>query len=212
MSLEVLAYVGAALAVVVAVMAYRYWRSTAPYALRVRESHAREIRESRLAAAVATRASDESVVSAEIVGATRELEPELRNPAEESPEIETNDAAVSGPPEEPNTSERLVAESSDTPDTVLFEPAYRLIEDFDLPSSPSSPTGPPGSVAAMLKDLNEQLAALPSGIELLDLPIVERRKVADRREDLLSDRARLLEQKKRGAHRRSRHRDSDQTE
>jgi hypothetical protein len=64
----------------------------------------------------------------------------------------------------------------------------------------------------MLKDLNEQLAALPSGIELLDLPIVERRKVADRREDLLSDRARLLEQKKRGAHRRSRHRDSDQTE
>jgi hypothetical protein len=210
--LEVLAYIGAALAVVVAVMAYRYWRSTAPYALRVRESHAREMRESRPAAAVATRASDESAVSAEIVATARELEPELRNPAEESPEIETNDAAATEPPEEPNTAERPDVESSDTPDTMLFKPAYRLIEDLESPSSPSRPTEPPGSVAAILKDLNEQLAALPSGIELLDLPIVERRKVADRREDLLSDRARLLEQKKRGAHRRSRHRDSDQTE
>jgi hypothetical protein len=156
--LEFLAYLGAALAVVVAVMAYRYWRSTAPYALRVRESHARRMRESRLAASASE--ADESVVS----------------------------------------------------DRALLGPVFRLIEDLESSSSPSHPPEPPGSVAGMLNDLNEQLAALPSGIELMDLPIVERRKVADRREKLLSDRARLLRQKKRGAHRRSRHRDADQPE
>ena len=60
------------------------------------------------------------------------------------------------------------------------------------------------SIAAVIKDLDEQLAALPSGIELIDLPILERRRIADRRDELLNDRERLLEKRKRGAHRHRR--------
>ncbi len=43
---ELLAYVGAAAMVVIAFVAYRYWRSTATYARQVRESHARQRLES----------------------------------------------------------------------------------------------------------------------------------------------------------------------
>jgi hypothetical protein len=83
-------------------------------------------------------------------------------------------------------------------------PAYRLIEDLEPKGSAPQLDELQGPIAALLKELDEQLAALPSGIALIDLPIVERRRIADRREELLSDRELLLEEKKRGAHRRGR--------
>lgn len=82
-----------------------------------------------------------------------------------------------------------------------LKPEYRLIEELE-PRNRSLDPPPAGSFTQLLKELDEQLAALPSGIELIDLPILERRRIADRREELLSDRELLLEEKKRGAHRR----------
>jgi len=96
----------------------------------------------------------------------------------------------------------LQANLEETLEKSLLTAEYRLIE--ELEPRGSSPPADPGSIVALLKELDEQLAALPSGIELIDLPILERRRVADRREELLSDQARLLAQKKRGAHRRRR--------
>ncbi len=159
MPTEFLAYIGAAAMVVLAFLAYRYWRSTAAYAHRVRESHARQIRDSYRA----TAASEEVIP----------------DPEADLPEARTDQAVPS--------------------------PAFRLIEDLE-PRQTTARASSLGPVAELLKELDEELAALPKGIELMNLPLLERRRVADRREQLTKDRSRLLDQPQKGNHRRSRRR------
>ncbi len=131
----------------------------------------------------------------------------------EEPEPQPDEAEFeAGEPEAPVTEDQ-VADGSDETGTASIEwnngetspglkTEYRLIEELEPRKSPARTIEAAGSFATLLKELDEQLAALPSGIELIDLPILERRRIADRRQELLSDRERLLEQKKRGAHRR----------
>jgi hypothetical protein len=128
------------------------------------------------------------------------------DPAEQ-PEQETTSGSTEGvAAEDAEGPEETPVPSSSEEEDLLQEPAYRLIDELE-PRAPSSRVVEvSGSVAALLKELDEKLEALPSGIELIDMPVLERRRIADRREELLSDRQLLLEQKRRGAHRRRRSR------
>ena len=325
MSVEILAYVGAAVMVVLAILAYRYFRSTATYARRVRESHfyqeqgplmvsapthlaplqppspsaepaneapisipdASEIEETSTASDAdpdedatpgidsgaddptsesspdeteptqpvpddigeeSTVADDpESPIGEPAQGTTelpdvlmsgQEPEPVIEERAEEpvgeiSPgaaeaapiealdtETATPDEPLTAIPDQPPAGQEdaepeisddgpeesvatvLNSATAPTPVEANQQAGYRLIEELEPPADPSPLPEATGSIGELLKELDEQLAGLPSGIELIDLPILERRQVARRREDLLSDRTRLLEQKKRGAHRR----------
>ncbi|MGZ8754477.1 MAG: hypothetical protein ACXW15_04750 [Acidimicrobiia bacterium] len=98
----------------------------------------------------------------------------------------------------------LRMDDGEIPEEIPMKPEYRLIEELEPRETSSRAINETGSIAALLKELDEKLAALPSGIELINLPILERRRIADRREELLSDRELLLEQRKRGTHRRRR--------
>ncbi|MGZ5383255.1 MAG: hypothetical protein ACXWH0_04600 [Acidimicrobiia bacterium] len=98
----------------------------------------------------------------------------------------------------------LRMDDGEIPEEIPMKPEYRLIEELEPRETSSRAINETGSIAALLKELDEKLAALPSGIELINLPILERRRIADRREELLSDRELLLDQRKRGAHRRRR--------
>jgi len=122
------------------------------------------------------------------------------HPGGEPPTVTTKDVAA----EDTGGSEEEPLPSRAEDGEPLQDPAYRLIEDLEPKGSAAQLDELQGPVGALLKELDEQLAALPSGIALIDLPIVERRRIADRREELLSDRELLLEEKKRGAHRRGR--------
>ena len=191
MPTEILAYIGAAAMVVLAFLAYRYWRSTAAYAHRVRESHARQIRDSYRA----TAASEEVIPDPET-----DLSEAREDPAEH--ESEQQEAADEPEPtglQNPGTEEDL------DPDQAVPNPAFRLIEDLE-PRQTTVRASSLKPVAELLKELDEELAALPKGIELMNLPLLERRRVADRREQLTKDRSRLLDQPQKGNHRRSRRR------
>lgn len=197
---EILAYLAAAAMVVLAFLAYRYWRSTAAYAHRVRETHARQVRDSYRATALSAKVTPE--LEADL--------PEARaDPAEhESEQPEAADGTIELSREadqpEPTGLQNIDPEEDVDPDPQAHNPAFRLIEDLEPRKTTVSPN--PKSVPELLKDLDEELAALPSGIALINLPLLERRRVADRREELTEYRARLLEQRKRGNHRRSRNR------
>jgi hypothetical protein len=264
-SLEILAYVGAALMVVLAILAYRYWHSTATYARRMREAYAHQRMRplvvsapTHLAPVDSELLSDETAEDPVPVGPTsattgRTAAESPEEPIESSPEADdatepfieaaeesvaetTSAASLEAEPVPPNDSETSLtepaedstapdaqtsadgsgdepaepaaasvqAESEETPDEAFLRAEYRLIEELEPRDGSSRSVEAAGSVAALLKELDEKLAALPTGIELFDLPVLERRRIADRRDELLNDRARLLEQKKRGAHRRRR--------
>jgi hypothetical protein len=166
-------------------------------------------------------ASDEIEPEAEIAPSDETLEDRLAD-SETTPEetqevpeaaegatVERVDKPTPELDEEPDEPEALGPERTDTVRTDAFEPSIRLIEDLE-PRRVSTPMAN-GSLSQLLKDLDEQLEALPIGIELMELPLIERRRVADRREDLIRDRARLLEERKGGAHRRRRRRRKDST-
>jgi len=253
-SFEILAYIGAVVMVVLAVLAYRYWRSTATYARRVRESQARQVREPLVVSAPIQPARVESVANtgeaaedpardhalvesrnhegsaapiaepshlAEENTAAQGAGPPQAEPAEEptDPLTETASQPVDVGRSEPGEGQIPVtydlartplepaappypAEPVETPEEVLPREGFRLIAELDPRPVSSRFTEPTGSIAALLKELDQQLVALPSGLELIDLPLLERRRVADRRRELLQDRARLLELRKQGAHRR----------
>ncbi len=292
MDLEILAYLGAALMIVLAYVAYRYWHATATYARRMRELHAHQAMGPLMGTAPMAAAGSATDVEApeddtagpapadaspEAVETAGESEPEVAEkrapapgdevdapapqptsgtvkiepePVEEelhdestgdheadqpvedaggaipetfsdpgSAEIEPTPAPgdesgreAPGSPGDDATDEQPAENESETgPGSIEpnngeastdLKPEYRLIEELEPRKRSSRTVEAAGSFAKLLKELDEQLDALPSGIGLIDLPILERRRVAQRREELLSDRARLLEQKKRGAHRR----------
>ncbi len=275
MDLEILAYLGAALMVVLAFLAYRYWHSTATYALRIRESRAHQVMspptgsalpgaDSKAADVAAEEddlmdpppvdllpeaddiASNEGAEEAhdppplaaghgeelpeEPIAGVHEIEPA---PVEDEPRQESVDDVAededdgsfaepgpqpdeadegAGEPEAGVTDERIADDSAEMSTGSIewnnggappdLKTEHRLIEELEPRRSSARTVEAVGSLATLLKELDEQLAALPGGIELIDLPILERRRIADRREELLRDRERLLEQKKRGAHRR----------
>jgi hypothetical protein len=118
---------------------------------------------------------------------------DVETPGEPSAEIWPEPAAATLPMDDGEITEE-----------IPMKPEYRLIEELEPRDTSSRAITETGSIAALLKELDEKLAALPSGIELINLPILERRRIADRREELLNDRELLLEQRKRGAHRRRR--------
>jgi len=199
--------------VVLAFLAYRYWRSTAAYAHRVRESHARQVRDSYRATTgqppLASSPSEEA-----LPGSEADLPEAGEDPAEresEQPEAADETIELSGEADEsePTGLRNIDTEEEDVdPDQTIPNPAFRLIEDLEPRKATVRATNQK-SVSDLLKELDEELAALPSGIQLMNLPLLERRRVADRREELTNDRARLLEQRKKGNHRRSRnHRSS----
>jgi TATA-binding protein-associated factor Taf7 len=185
MDWEILAYLGAPLMVVLAFVAYRYWNSTASYALRMRESHARRPELPADASADPVEgASVEDVDAEDADSATAEQE-------------EQEEAVPNGTPETASEHHAQQPEGeSDGPEEAEDPPGDELKPDDSGQIGQAT-----DSIAALIRTLDEQLAALPSGIELIDLPILERRRIADRRDELLSDRERVLAQKKRGAHR-----------
>jgi len=224
---EIIAYIGAALMVVLAYLAYRYWRATAAFARRARESHAQRALESYQIAPLATpetparetapdagpQASPKGVEAAgedETGSATADQEPDEPDSAEQDPvdqEPAGPDSVEQDSVEEEPVDPGLVGgddHAAGAPAEVeVLDPELRLIE--ELEPRPASIVVTSGrEITEMLKQLDEEIAALPSGVELIDLPILERRRVADRRQELMNDRAHLLAQRKRGAHRRSR--------
>ena len=197
--------------VVLAMAAYRYWKSTASYALRMRESHARRLQQKADSSAPTPndRAGDgppeddvndqDDAVAVEEPG-TASNQVETSEPAPDQEEVasidENTENSHSSTDDDPSTSVENPGELPEVDDPQLDE---------HLRNDSPEPIGRVGtSTAALIRELDEQLAALPSGIELIDLPILERRRIADRREDLLSDRRRLLENSLRGSHRRRR--------
>jgi hypothetical protein len=130
-------------------------------------------------------------------------EPDPSQPADGStqPELETTNELPADVPPEPAAAS-LAIEDGEVSEEIPMKPEHRLIEELEPRTTSHIAITDTGSVAALLKGIEEELAALPSGIELIDLPILERRRIAGRREELLSDRELLLEQKGRGAQRR----------
>ena len=132
-----------------------------------------------------------------------DLEPDPAQPADGStqPELETTNELPADVPPEPAAAS-LPIEDREISEEIPMKPEHRLIEELEPRTTSSLAITDTASVAALLKEIDEELAALPSGVELIDLPILERRRIADRRERLLSDRELLLEQKGRRAQRR----------
>jgi hypothetical protein len=199
MDWEILAYLGAASMVVLALAAYRYWNSTASHALRMKGSHARSLKQ-RADSSAPTPSDQAGDGSPKVDVRDQDDAVVVEEPAQdqaEPPDIDENSEISHGSADrDPGTSVENPGELPDVEDPQLDEHGRN-----DSPE----PIGRVGtSTAALLRELDEQLAALPSGIELIDLPILERRRIADRREDLLSDRRRLLENSPRGSHRRGR--------
>ena len=246
MDWEILAYLGAALMVVLALAAYRYWKSTASYALRMRESHARRLQQKADSSdpTPPDQAGDGSPeddvldqddpVAAEEPGTTPDPGVPAGTPVEEPPadgvaaaadmspsagsigrvpdRVENPEPAPdeAEPPGTEKNAETTHGSADDDPGTSAENPGdLPEVEDpqFDEHGRNDAPEQigrVETSTAALVRELDEQMAALPSGIELIDLPILERRRIADRREELLSDRRRLLEHSPRGTHRRRR--------
>ena len=213
MDWEILAYLGAALMVVLALAAYRYWNSTASDALRMREKHAPSLKQ-QADSSVPTPSDDsgdgspeddvhdqDDAIAAEETGTTSnqvensELAPDKAEPGGIDEKSENSYGAVN---DDPGTSVENPGELPEVEDPQLDEHGRN--------GSPEQIGLVGSSIAALVRDLDEQLAALPSGIELIDLPILERRRIADRREELLSDRRRLLEHSPQGSHRLRRRR------
>jgi len=238
MSTEAIAFIGAALMVALAYVAYRYWRSTATFARQVRESHAQRALESYRVAAEETpidvqsedqldleMSPDEPEVAAGSADETDEREPRIDSVDVDEPAAEqTPDEAGTGgerttqPAEQPpaagdqhvrdddhvlDDTADDIAEAGSEVDHESLAPELRLIEELE-PRTAAVPTDLDRAINERLRELDEEIAGLPSGVELIDLPILERRRVADRRQELMNDRASLLEQRKRGAHRRRR--------
>jgi hypothetical protein len=237
MPIETIAYIGAALMVVLAYLAYRYWRATAAYARRARESHAQRALESYQA--VPREAPEPSSETPAIDPSSGVSDPDHESDAD-STEEQTNGAGpVAGfeeaadelPPDEPDvepaaddipheppeTTEDDTTEHADlhqagdevkaetAQEREILDPELRLIDELEPRPAATDPESG-RELTERLKELDEEIAALPSGVELIDLPILERRRVADRRRELMDDRAHLLAQRKRGTHRRGRRR------
>lgn len=173
--------------VVLAYLAYRYWRSTATYARRVREAHAERALESY-------RVTTEQA-------AARPEEPPTDPEAESAPETEGVE-----PPFDPAAD---VADEEPNPDAAESNQELRLIDELETRLA-SVETNKDRPVSDLLKELDAEIAALPSNVELIDLPTLERRRVANRRQALLNQRAALLQSRTSGAHRRKRRQRNNQ--
>ena len=151
-----------------------------------------------------TARTDESLQDLPAASETTPDETDEVPDADEGAQAEAVDILMPEPVEVPDEPEAVESDHTDGEPADTLEQPYRLIEDLE-PRGVSTPIAN-GSLSQLLKELDEQLEALPIGIELMNLPLLERRRVADRREDLMRDRAFLLEQRKAGAHRRRRRR------
>jgi hypothetical protein len=220
--------------VVLAFLGYRYWRSTATFARRVRESHAERALESyrvstdRTAALRRDEAPSDTGPEPEPAEPTpvpvdSVPDPEVVDPSSSPPELDgdgaSGDDILDSSPEELDdhtadptghrqAGEGVVGEPVSLAGGTDNEPPpeLRLIDELE----PHHPRAAPDSdrpVSELLGELDAEIAALPSSVEMMDLPTIERRRIADRRQELMNQRAQLLT-RRRGSHRKRPRRNS----